>query len=51
MNINNKKQNYSITLIADEDIRILINDIEVFNETVATGYIAIIQLDYNESKQ
>lgn len=51
VDINNKRQSYSITLAADDNIKILINDNEVFNETVGTGYISIAQLDYNESKQ
>ena len=51
MDINNKRQSYSISLVAGENIKILINDNEVFDETVGTNYISIVQLDYNESKQ
>ncbi len=49
--INNKQQKYSITLASGENVKILLDDVEVFNETVGQDYIAIIQLNYNESKQ
>ena len=51
VSINNKQQKYSITMDPTENIKILINDNEVFNETVGNNYIAIIQLNYNETKQ
>ncbi len=51
MDINNKQQKYNITLSPGENIKILIDDNEVFNETVGTDYISNVQLNYNESKQ
>ena len=48
MELKSKDIGYNIELAATENIKILINDNEVFNETVANNFTAKIKLKYFE---
>ena len=48
MDIKNKKLEYFLEMVEGENIKILINDVPAFNETVGTGYISQITFRYHE---
>ena len=50
MQVDNKEIQYNITLDATENIKILINENQAFNETVPVGYKCNITFMYQESK-
>lgn len=51
MKITQRTEQYNLELIAEENIKILINDIEVFNETIGTDKKAIIQFRFQEENE
>lgn len=50
MNVESKILKYRISLAAEENIKIIVNEIEVFNETVPTGFVGSVGLNYSEEK-
>ena len=50
MEVENKEFQYNISLEAGENIKILINDNEVIDETVPANYKANVTYMYQESK-
>ena len=50
MNLESKTLKYRISLITGENIKITVNDIEVFNESVSEGFTGHVSLNYDESK-
>ena len=50
MNVESKILKYRINLLAQENIKILVNEIEVFNETVPQDFIGNVGLNYSEEK-
>jgi hypothetical protein len=49
--LESKALKYRISLVAGETIKILVNDVEVFNEDVQTGFKGNVSLIYNEDQE
>ena len=49
MIVQNKGMNYRIQLSENENVKILINDIEVFDESVSMGKEVKVKFDYQEN--
>jgi len=50
MDLEQKRMRYRLSLEAGENVKILINDNEVFNETVGQSFLANVDLTYDETK-